>query len=238
MRELIPLCVDKYAVRDYIVSRGYAHTLNEVYGVYDSVEDIDFESLPNQFVMKMTNASGRNWICKDKSHADWPAMKKQFAVWMQDHDFGWQSGEWQYSWIKTRIVVEKYLETLGESSLIDYKFNCIYGEPYSCFVAYDRNPLDPHGEVCYDDYDMQWNRTERILPQWHKNRRMLPKPQCWDQMIQMARDLSRDFEFVRFDLYEVKGEILFGEMTFTPQGCVQVFYSDDSLREMLNEFTR
>lgn len=229
MRELIPLCVDKYAVREYVASHGYADTLNEIYGVYESVDAIDFDALPNQFVMKMTNASGRNWICKDKLSANWLEKKRQFDVWLKDKDFGWQTGEWQYALIKPRIVVEKYLSSLGEMSPIDYKFQCFHGEPYSCFVAYNRDPENPHGNVCFDDYDMDWNLTERILPWWHRNRRVLPKPQNWNRMLQMARDLTKEFPYVRFDVYEIEGKILFGEMTFTPQGCVQEFYTKEYL---------
>ena len=231
MRELIPLCVDKYAVRDYIAAHGYADTLNECYGVYEHIEDIDFDALPNQFVMKMTNASGRNWICEDKSKYDWNMVKKQFAEWLQDHDFGWRTGEWQYALIQPRIVIEKYLTSLGEMSPIDYKFQCFHGEPKSCFVGYNRDPKDTHGNVCFDDYDMEWNRTDNIKPQWHRNRRILTKPTCWNQMIEMARALSADFPYVRFDVYEIDGKILFGEMTFTPQGCVQEFYTDEYLIE-------
>lgn len=231
-RELIPQCVDKYAVREYIESHGYGDTLNECYGVYDNADDINFDALPNQFVMKMTNASGRNWICSDKSKANWEHMKDQFNEWLQDHDFGWQTGEWQYALIQPRILIEKYLSTLGESAPIDYKFQCFHGEPKSCFVAYDRNPLNPHGDVNFDDYDIDWNRTDNILSHWHRNRRLLPKPQSWEQMIKMARDLSKDFPYVRFDVYEIDGKILFGEMTFTPQGCVQEFYTDEYLKKM------
>lgn len=231
MRELIPLCVDKYAVREYITAKGYGDTLNECYGVFDNVEDIDFDALPNRFVMKMTNASGRNWICKDKSEADWSKWKGVFAGWLKDHDFGWQTGEWQYAHIKPRIVIEKYLSAFGELSPIDYKFQCFHGEPKSCFVGYDRDPEDTHGKVCFDDYDMDWKLTDNILPWWHRKRRLLPKPKCWEQMVQMARDLSKDFPYVRFDVYEIDGKILFGEMTFTPQGCVQEFYTEEYLQE-------
>lgn len=231
MRELIPLCVDKYAVREYITAKGYGDTLNECYGVFDNVEDIDFDALPNRFVMKMTNASGRNWICKDKSEADWSKWKVVFAGWLKDHDFGWQTGEWQYALIKPRIVIEKYLSAFGELSPIDYKFQCFHGEPKSCFVGYDRDPEDTHGKVCFDDYDMDWKLTDNILPWWHRKRRLLPKPKCWEQMVQMARDLSKDFPYVRFDVYEIDGKILFGEMTFTPQGCVQEFYTEEYLQE-------
>ena len=234
MRQLIPMCVDKYAVRDYIASKGYGDTLNELYGVYDNVNDIDFDSLPNQFVMKMTNASGRNWICKDKTKADWDAMKMQFAEWMQDHEFGWQTGEWQYSLIQPRIVIEKYLSSLGELSPIDYKFQCFHGEPTSCFVGYDRDPQDTHGKVCFDDYDINWNLTERILPWWHPKRRVLPKPSSWEKMVEIAKKLSAGFEYVRVDLYEVEGKVLFGELTFTPQGCVQEFYTEEYLQSAKN----
>jgi len=231
MREMIPMCVDKYAVRAYVASKGYGDTLNEIYGVYDDVEKIDFNALPNRFVMKMTNASGRNWICEDKSKYDWNEIKKQFAKWLQDHDFGWQTGEWQYALIQPQIVIEKYLSTFGEMSPIDYKFQCFHGEPDSCFVGYNRDPKDTHGHVCFDDYDMKWNRTDNIKPQWHGKRRILPKPENWERMIEMARIMSADFDYVRFDVYEIDGKILFGEMTFTPQGCVQEFYTDEYLTE-------
>ena len=105
MRELIPICVDKYAVREYIDAKGYGDTLNELIGVYEKVEEVDFDALPNQFVMKMNNASGRNWICLDKSKADWASIMPKFAEWLKDMDFGWQTGEWQYALIKPRIVV-------------------------------------------------------------------------------------------------------------------------------------
>ncbi len=206
MRKLIPMCADKYAVRDYVSSKGYGATLNELIGVYDSVDEIDFDALPNQFVMKMNNASARNWICKDKSKAkeEWPKMKEQFAEWLLDRNFGWDTGEWQYSMIKPRIVMEKYLASIGEIAPIDYKFHCYDGVPVSCFVAYDRDPNDAH-TVCFDDYDMEWNRTDNILPSWHKIRRLLPKPKHWELMVQMAKDLSRDFKYVRIDLYDKGG---------------------------------
>ena len=234
MRELIPLCVDKYAVREYIASKGYADTLNVLYGVYDNVDDIDFDALPNQFVMKMTNASGRNYICADKSECNWSKIKKQFALWLKDTNFGWQTGEWQYGLIQPRIVVEKYLSSIGEIAPIDYKFQCFHGEPNSCFVGYNRDPRDTHGIVCFDDYDMDWNLTERILPWWHKSRKLIPRPQNLERMIQMAKDCTKDFPYCRFDLYEVEGKILFGEMTFTPQGNVQEFYSGQYLKEAKN----
>jgi hypothetical protein len=235
MRELIPNCVDKYAVREYIASKGYGDTLNGLIGVYDNVEAIDFDALPNQFVMKMNNASGRNWICLDKSQAkeEWPKMKAQFAEWLKDTDFGWWTGEWQYALIKPRIVVEKYLEDLGSGSLIDYKAQVFNGKVLDFFVCYNRdNEIHEDGKsgsVCYDCYDAEWNRTEDIPMSWHRNRQMVAAPKQLNRMIQMAEDCSKDFPYVRFDMYEIDGKIVFGEMTFTPHGNVMDYYTDEYL---------
>lgn len=236
MRELIPLCVDKYAVREYIKSKGYGDTLNELYGVYDSVDDIDFKALPNQFAMKMNNASGRNYICLDKSKCKWEDVKEKFVKWLQDKDFAWQTGEWQYRYIKPQIVIEKYLEDLGSGSLIDYKAQVFNGKVLDFFVCYNRdNEIHEDGKsgsVCYDCYDAQWNRTEDISMEWHKERQMIPVPKSLKRMIQMAEDCCKDFPYCRFDMYEINGKIVFGEMTFTPHGNVMNYYTDEYLIKM------
>lgn len=233
MRELIPLCVDKYAVREYIASKGYGDTLNELIGVYESVDDIDFEKLPNQFVMKMNNASGRNYICIDKTQCNWGQIKIQFAEWLKDREFGWQTGEWQYKYITPRIVVEKYLEDLGSGSLIDYKAQVFNGKVVDFFVCYNRdNEIHEDGKagsVCYDCYDVKWNRTEDITSNWHPQRQMVSAPKQLERMIQMAEDCCKDFPYVRFDVYEINGKIVFGEMTFTPHGNVMNYYTDEYL---------
>lgn len=236
MREFIPICVDKYAVREYISSKGYGDTLNELIGVYDNVEEIDLESLPNQFVMKMNNASGRNWICTNKAQAkaEWSKMKAQFAEWLRDTDFGWQTGEWQYRCIKPRIVAEKYLEDMGGGSLIDYKAQVFNGKVVDFFVCYNRdNEIHKDGKagtVCYDCYDAQWNRTEDISMEWHKDRQIIPAPKSLKRMIRMAEDCCKGIPYCRFDMYEIDGKIVFGEMTFTPHGNVMDYYTDEYLK--------
>lgn len=236
MRKLIPMCADKYAVRQYIESRGHAEILNELYGVYDNVDDINFDALPNQFVMKMNNASGRNYICLDKSKCDWNAVKEHFAAWLQDTDFGWQTGEWQYGLIKPRIVVEKYLKDLGVGSLIDYKAQVFHGKVVDFFVCYNRvndvDRADEHRPVCYDCYTTDWERTDDILPDYHLQRQLIPKPECLEQMIKVAEDCASEFPYCRFDMYEIDGKILLGEMTLTPQGNVVNFYRDEYLVKM------
>jgi len=230
--KLMSKCTDKYAVREYIEAKGYGDTLNELYGVYDNVEDIDLEALPKQFVMKMNNASGRNYICRDKSQCDWQNVKAQFAEWLKDHDYAWWTGEWQYQYIEPKIVVEKYLEDLGDSSLIDYKMQVCNGKVFDFFICYNRdNSLTVEGDraVCYDCYDADWNRTEDISARWHKQRRMIPKPKTFERMKKMAEDCCQGITYCRFDVYEIDGKIVFGEMTFTPHGNVMNYYTDEYL---------
>ena len=236
MRKLIPMCTDKYGVREYIKSKGYEDILNELYGVYDNVEDIDFDILPNQFVMKMTNACGLNWVCTDKSQADWPTIKKKFIEWLKDDDFAWETGEWQYAMIKPRIIVEKYLKDLGENSLVDYKLHVIRGKAYGFFIGYNRDTDIMHDPtkrgVCFDCYTPEWKLTEDITPEWHPNRMIIPKPKSLKRMIQIAEDCSKEFDYCRFDMYDINGKIVFGEMTFSPHGGVLDYYTDEYQKKM------
>ena len=226
-------CVDKYEVREYVSTKGYAGILNEIYGVYDSEEDIPFDKLPNQFVMKITNASGYNIICTNKSELDIQKTKHKLKDWLlQSIGFGLASCEWQYSYSKPRILVEKYLSSLSETSLVDYKFHCFRGKVHSCFVAYDRSTTDPHGSVKYDHYDIDWNITDAIKSKWRTNRSILHKPLTYLEMLKVAAKLSEDFDYVRVDLYEIEGRIMFGELTFTPNGYVMDYYEQWMLDQL------
>lgn len=217
IRKLIIQCADKYAVREFVEKKGFGDILVECYGVYDKFDDIDFEKLPNQFVMKTTNASGQNYICLDKSKMNKSAVKKQFEEWMRGtNDFGLTTGEWHYSQMKPRIIIEKYLSILGDDSLVDYKFHCINHQVYGEYVCYDR-VVNTH-IVNYDHYDADWNLTDGVLPNFHPTQRLLPKPQNFGKMKDIAVALSSEFEYVRVDMYDIEGKIYFGEMTFTPMG--------------------
>ena len=226
-------CADKASVRDYVIAKGYTEILNEVYGVYDMVEEIPFDTLSNQFVLKITNASGYNIICTDKKKLDIKKTKEQLKQWLVESDgFGFESGEWQYAYTKPRILAEKYLSNLGESSLVDYKFNCFRGNVYSCLIAYNRSTDDPHGDVCLDLYDKDFNLTEAVKPIWHKKRKTYPKPKTYTQMLEIASKLSEDFDYVRVDLYEIEDSVLFGELTFAPNGYVPDYYEQWMLDEL------
>lgn len=219
-RQLRIIGADKYAVREFVKSKGYEDILVECYGVYDNFDEIDFDALPNQFVIKTTNASGQNYICLDKSTLNLPSLRKQFVEWMsQSQDFGLTTGEWHYSLIKPRIIIEKYMSMLGENmSLVDYKFHCIHGHVYGEYVCYDRDNTPGSHTVNYDHYDADWNLTNGVLPEFHPTQRLLPKPKRFEKMKSIAVALSQDFQYVRVDFYNVDGKIYFGEMTFTPMG--------------------
>lgn len=217
-RQLRIVGADKYAVRQYVADKGYADILNECYGVWDSFDEIDFDKLPNQFVLKLTNGSGCNCICKDKSQFDKALWKKQFDEWTAEMDeFGLTTGEWHYSQIKSRIIAEKYLTTLGEDiSIIDYKFHCVNHQVYGEYICYDRIP-GTHS-VNYDHYDADWNLTDGVMPAFHPTQRPIARPKTFEKMKEIAVALSEDLEYVRVDLYEIDGKILFGELTYTPMG--------------------
>ena len=233
-KELMVTCADKYAVREYIRKKGLQNILNEIYGVYDSFEEIPFERLPDQFVIKMNNAAGHNVICRDKSQLDMIELKNTINGWLGEKDFGLAAGEWHYGLIRPRVIVEKYLSSLGEASLIVYKFNCYKGHVHSCLVCYDR--VDNH--VKFDHYDNEWRLTDSVMMPFCDGRRLLEKPACYDEMVRIASILSEEHEYVRVDLYEVEGKVLFGELTLTPVANMMLFYKQYMLDEMGKEFRK
>lgn len=222
-------CADKYLVRDYVANKGYGDTLIPLLGVWEKASDIDFSSLPDRFVLKCNHGSGWNIICKDKSALDVDAAKSKLDDWL-GMDYGALLQEIHYSKIKPLIIGEKYLDELA-GDVVDYKFHCSRGKVHSCFVAYGRDTEDPH-IVNYDHYDIDWNRTDAIKESFRPNRRLLPKPQSYNNMLEMASELSKDFDYVRVDLYDNNGKVLFGELTFTPYSGIQTFYKQNMLDEL------
>lgn len=231
-RKLRIRCADKYEVRQYVAEKGFEDILNEVYGVYESFDEIDFFNLPNQFVLKLTSCSGMNYICKNKNELDKEKLREIVNGWFKESkNFGLRTAEWHYVEIKPRLIVEKYLSMLGEPlSLVDYKFHCFNGKIYHIETISDRN-IDTDSTNC-DAYTVDWELKECVLPQYHINRRYIPKPKKIEYMKQVANSLSADFQYVRVDLYEINGEVLFGELTFTPVGCIEYDYYEDELEKM------
>lgn len=210
------LLADKYRVRDYIKSKGYEHILIKLYGKWDKAEDIDFNTLPNSFVLKTNHGYGEIIIVKDKSKTNLENIREKIKNHLKT-PFGIWTSEPHYLKIKPCIIAEELLiqDNRLSSSLIDYKFYCFNGIPDTCGVFYDRN-VETH-ENAMTPYDMEWKKHE----EWKKDEILtpckdIPKPLTLELMKQACKDLASQFAFVRMDFYEVKGKLYFGEFTFTP----------------------
>ena len=212
---------DKYNVRQYVIQKNLGHILNELYGVYDRAGQINFEALPDAFVLKTTHGSGMNIICKNKRELDREACRLKLNRWLGKNYYD-MGREWAYKNIRPKIICEQYLENGEHHELIDYKFYCYSGKPEVVFVCCGR--FGPEG-VKYDGYDMQWNRIPvyKGKPAAGLN---LAKPDNFDEMIDVATRLSEGFPFIRVDLYSVNNRIYFGELTFYPDNGIVPFSPD------------
>lgn len=218
---------DKYTVRKYVEQKCGHQTLTKLYGVWDKAEDIDWDSLPQSFVIKANNGCASVILVRDKSKLNIADACCKLNYWLQMR-FGDISGQLHYSKIEPKIIAEELLLQDGDSEkmLIDYKISCFDGTPLFCSVFSDRT-MYTH-EVKEMLYDMDWQPH----PEWYDERNKhlhesvnVAKPVCWEEMKQMARTLSEGFKYVRVDLYVIDGRPIFGELTFTPG--LNTFYSED-----------
>jgi len=214
--------VDKYEVRQYVKEKGLEYTLNQLYGVYERVEDLNFNQLPNAFVIKMTHGSNWNIICPDKNKLKWDTERIKLRGW-QKENFYFHTREWVYKQIRPRIIVEKYLEGArgAGTPLNDYKIYCFNGKPD--FIGVD---LDRYTDHRRNLYDLDWS----LLP-WQYNfqntERIIPKPARLDEMLEIAQKLSQGLILARIDLYAVQDKIIFGEITLSPGSGFCKFYPDE-----------
>lgn len=210
--------VDKYEVRKFVEKTVGAQYLNKLYGVYKTVEEIDFSVLTNQFVLKCTNGSGAVLVCKDKSKFDIEKAIKEMKKWLKD-DFSKMKKESQYRNIKNRIIVEEYLED-ESGTLRDYKFYCYDGIPYYYGVFTDR-----YTDETVDMYDMSGKKLEGILNGGVKNSTyVMPQPDSFTELCDVVTKLAKPFQFVRVDFYIAKGRLYFGELTFTDGAGSEPFF--------------
>ena len=208
--EKLTMLVDKYLVREFVSNKLGDNYLIPLLGVWNSFEEIDFDSLPNQFVLKPTHTSGDIFICKDKDAICYKTLKKTINKWLK-RKYYWLHREWPYKNIKPRIIAEKLMVDESGYELKDYKFFCFDGKPKYMFVATDRNVLGE--ETKFDFYDMNFNHLP--IKNGHENsKKELKCPASFDEMKRLAAILSQGFEHVRVDLYDINGRIYFGELTF------------------------
>lgn len=203
--------VDKVEVKKWVAKVIGEQYVIPTIGVWDKPEDIDFDSLPNQFVLKCNHNSGIGmYICKDKNKINKEIIKKNLKKGLRENKYLYER-EWAYKNVKRRILAEKFMQDKKSKALNDYKFFCFNGEVKALFIATERqNPCD---ETRFDFFDADYNHLDFV--NGHPNATILPeKPQNFELMKKLASKLSKGIPHVRVDLYEVDGRVYFGEMTF------------------------
>jgi hypothetical protein len=231
--------VDKYAVKEYVANKIGEEYIIPTLGVWDRPEDIEWESLPNQFVLKTTHGGGGNgvWICKDKVAFDKDECIREIRRSLKS-DLYWAFREWPYKDVPKRIIAEKYMMSkdndLKKTDLPDYKFFCFNGEPHFCQVIRDRSTKET-----IDIYDKEWNHMPFVgLNPCAKNGSIsVERPNNLENMLEVCRKLAKDIPFSRIDLYVIDEKEYFGEITFYPASGYGKFtpsYWNERLGELIN----
>jgi len=207
---------DKYAVRSYVKERVGEHHLNELYGVYEEIDEIDFENLPNRFALKATHGGGMNIICDDKAQLNIDSVKEKFSQWMKIN-FYERKGEWQYKNIKSKIICEKYLGGDDHQVAMDFKIYCFNGKPTFVLVVVDR--FTNHTEAFFDT---NWV-LQPFYVDYPPTNKVLQKPDQFEVMLEIAENLSTGLPFCRVDLYNYEGKTIVGELTLHSNSGFEIF---------------
>ena len=230
---------DKYRVREYVEKLGLGNNLVKLYGKWDNENDIDFESLPNELIFKVNNGDGKgtNHVVTDLRNADKTELLKLFHRWLHRKNIGDLSAEPQYKSMSPCIIAEELLpKPDGAKTLVDYKIWCLNGTPKYIWICSDRDDDGGGAEVM--TYDLNWisHPEFSVFNSEYRHGKLLPKPENLDEMLRIASELSQGFPILRVDLYNINGKIYFGELTFTSQGGMMDFYTQDFLT-MLGELS-
>lgn len=203
------MMVDKYKVREYIAQELGEEYLIPLLGVWDDPDDIDFDALPDQFVLKCNHNSGLGMcICKEKSKLDIPKVKAELRKGL-NQDYYLTGREWPYKNVPRKIIAEKYMVDASNcGELTDYKFFCFNGAPKFMYISNDNSE-----NATTDFFDMEFNRLDMRMKDPNSNV-IPPKPYLFNEMKAIAEKLSQGIPFVRVDLYVIGGNIYFGELTF------------------------
>ena len=224
--ERLKKMVDKFEVREYVANTIGEQYLTHIYGVYDSVNEINFDELPERFVLKLTNGSGYNFICKNKTEKNIKLIKKRFRHWIKikHHLLG---REWAYKDVPNRIICEEYLETDEEAGLKDYKVFCFSGVPKLIQVDWDR--FTNHKRNLYTP---EWDFIDEKVAYENDKSTNIKKPSNLEEMLECACKLSKGFPHVRVDFYSFDDRLIFGEMTFYHGSGYLKFYNPDFETQM------
>jgi len=230
---LMSACTDKWEVRRYVAQKGLEDILiPTVGGPWSSWEEIDFNTLPERFIFKATHGCKMNYIVPDKAHLDKAACKRALTEWLHT-TYGTYSLEPQYKTIPHRIYAETLLD--APQGLVDYKFHCCNGVPQFVLVCSERNAKGKSMQVKLDLFDAHWKSLHQYLRasglEIPNTGKMLP-PKQLGKMLSVCAILAKDFPFVRVDLYEQNGKVLFGELTFSPACGAFPNFTDELIVQM------
>lgn len=223
------ILADKYAVRKYVQSRVGENVLIPLLGQWTNVNEIDFNALPQSFVIKPNNGCYDTIIVPDKNQANWDDIKKRLTLSLQTK-FGLENAEPHYLRIRPCIIAEEMLKPDTPQGLIDYKIWCFNGKPYGIFVCINRNPITHHASFAY--YDLQWNRHNEYITKEFQSDCTCPKPDNLTELLALAGKLSEGLPQCRIDMYIVKGKIYFGEITLTSNYGMMPYFTQDALNDM------
>ena len=210
------LCADKFRSKDYVVRKIGAEYVIPLLGVWNDPDEINLDTLPNQFVLKCNHGCGMNIIVRDKSKFDLESAKEKLKAWLAV-DYGMFAFEFHYSKIFPKVLAEEFIHELDSDEIPNYKFYCFNGEPQ--FIQFENESNSRHLTMLNLDWKlMPFQRSD------HETHSTLPsKPKKFELMKKLALKLSEDFSFVRVDFYELGNQILFGELTFTPTGGIFMY---------------
>ena len=215
--------VDKAEAKKYVASIIGEEYIIPTFGVYSHFDEIDFDKLPNQFVIKCTHDSGGVIVCKDKKTLDIQAARKKIEYGLGKSAY-WGTREYPYKNVPPRIIVEAYMEDESGYELKDYKIFCFDGKPEFLFVATDRGIKGE--ETKFDFFDLEWNHLP--FTNGHPNStKPIKKPENFEKMMELSAQLSQNIPQVRVDLYNINGKIYFGELTFFHWSGMTPFVPED-----------
>ena len=214
------IMVDKVAVKDYLAEIIDKKHIVRTYGVWNSFDDIDFHTLPNQFVLKCNHDSGSIVICKDKETFDIDTARNVLAKGLRSNAY-YYGREWPYKNVKPQVFAEEFLTDEKNPFLPVYKIFCFNGAPKMIqAIQHDKQP-----DETVDYFDTEWNQMN-IRQDFPNSKYPLSKPDCLDDMLILARKLSADEKFIRIDFYEVNNQVYFSEFTFYTDSGFGQFYPE------------
>ncbi|HPE41221.1 MAG TPA: ATP-grasp fold amidoligase family protein [Bacteroidales bacterium] len=217
---------DKVKVRKYVITKGLEHILPKIYGIWDNPGKIDFSTLPNSFVLKANNGCGNHIICNDKTQLNIEKSILKLKKNIKAHKTNRLRLEPHYQHIKPLIFAEELIKTKDGKPPADIKFHCINGEPYDIFICTERGI-----NTKYITYNLEWNK-KNVTKTEYLSHVTLKKPDNLDDMIKVAEQLARGFDFVRVDFYLNTANVVFSELTFTPWSGYMNSYSDEEILKM------